>query len=92
MWRRWILVFAVAIVLGSWAICGLTYARDGGGAYNTSVFALLILLAAGLTVGAASTVVASWRAAKVRVVGATTLSVLASASILVLAIAINSRG
>ena len=70
----------------------------GGGGYNGEVFATLIIIAATFTLGAAITLVGAWRAepgawrAELRVVAATVVSLLAGVSVLVLAVAINSRG
>ena len=92
------LVVLAVIVLGAWAICGLVYATNGGGGYNGQVFATLIFVAAAFTLGAAITLVGAWRAqpgawrAELRVVAATIVSLLAGVSILVLAVAIDSRG
>lgn len=91
MTRRLILAVCAVTVLGSWAICAETYAVDGGGGYNGGLFALLILVAASFTLGSAVAVVGAWRTA-VRPVAAAFVSVLAAASILLLAVAINSRG
>ena len=91
MWRRLPLGVSAAIVLGSWAICARTYAVEGGGAYNGALFVLLILVAASFTLGSAITVVGAWRT-EVKPLAATLVSVLAAASILLLAVAINSRG
>jgi hypothetical protein len=91
MWRRLTLAVCAVIVLGSWAICARTFAVDGSGAYNGVLFALLIFVAASFTLGSAITVVGAWRT-EVRLVAPTLVSVLAAASILLLAVAINSRG
>jgi hypothetical protein len=64
-----------ALVLGSWAFCGLVYATNGGGGYTGGVFfALLIFVAAASTLGAATTVVDAWRA-EVRLVAAAVVSI-----------------
>ena len=91
MWRRLTLAVCAVIVLGSWAICARTYAVDGGGGYNGGLFALFIFVAASFTLGSAMSVMGAWRT-DVRPLAATLVSVLAAASILLLAVAINSRG
>jgi hypothetical protein len=91
MWRRLTLAVCAVTVLGSWAICARTYVIDGGGGYNGGLFALLIFVAASFTLGSTMTVVGAWRT-EVRPLAATLVSVLAVVSILLLAVAINSRG
>ena len=91
VWRRLTLAACAVIVLGSWATCARTYAVDGGGAYNGSLFALLIFVAAFLTLGSAMTVVGTWRT-EARLLAPVLVSIFAAASILLLAVAINSRG
>ena len=92
------LAVLAAIVLVTWAICGLVYATNGGGGYDGAGWAILIFFAAAFTLGAAVTLVGAWRVepgashAELRVVSATVISLLAGVSILVLAVAINSRG
>lgn len=80
-----------AVVLASWGICALSYATQGGGAYNGGLFAIFILVAAVLTLWAAMLVVSAWLG-EAPVVAAAPVSVLASASILWLALAIGLRG
>jgi hypothetical protein len=60
MWRRLILLSSAAAVLGSWGICVLGYATQGGGAYNGGLFAIFIFVAAILTIWAATLVVLAW--------------------------------
>ncbi len=91
MSRRLIHVTSSVLVLASWGICALIYATDGGGAYNGGLFAILIAVAALLTVWAGAAVVRAWQGGS-SVLAAAPISVLASASILLLAVAINSRG
>lgn len=79
------------IVLGSWAICARNHAVDRGGAYNSGVFAILILVAASLTLGSAMAVVGAWRS-DARPVAASLVSLLASASILMPAVPFDARG
>jgi hypothetical protein len=91
MWRRLILVTSSAVVLATWAICARIYATHGGGGYNGGVFATLITVAVLLTICAGAMVVRGWQGTG-KVLAAAPVSALASASILLLAIAINSRG
>jgi hypothetical protein len=88
--QRLILVASAGIVLASWAICALRYATDGGGAYS-GVFALFVLVAAVFTTWAAMLVVRAWQGQS-SVLVAAPVSVLASASVLWLALAIGLRG
>lgn len=85
------LAVLAAIVLGSWVTCGAVYATNGGGGYNGGVFATLIFVAVAFTLGAAIALVGAWRA-ELRVIVPAVVSLLAAVSILVLAVAINSRG
>ena len=82
---------SAAAVVGSWAICALSYATRGGGAYNGGLFAVFILVAAVLTIWAAGLVVLAW-SGEASVLAAAPVSVLAAASILWLALAIGLRG
>ena len=91
MWRRLTLAGCAAIVLGAWAICARTYAVDGAGGYNGGLFAVLIFVAVFFTLGSALTVVGAWRT-DLPVLAPALFSGLAGASILLLAVAINSRG
>jgi hypothetical protein len=91
VWRRLILVVSSIVVLASWGICALSYAIHGGGGYNGGLFAILILVAAVLTVAAGALVVGAWQD-EVSVLAAAPVSVLASASTLWLALAIGLRG
>jgi len=90
-WRRLILVLSAAIVLAAWGIAARIYAIDGGGEYNGGLFSGFILVAATLTVGAATLVVRAWRK-RSWPLSAAFVSVLAALSILWLAVAINLRG
>ena len=92
VWRRVILVVSAGLVLGALAICVWDYSINGGGGYNVDFFGLLIMVTALLTLGAAVTVVRAWAAAEVKVLAPALLSILAAASILFLALAINLRG
>jgi hypothetical protein len=91
VWQRLILVVSSIVVLASWAICALSYATQGGGGYNGGLFAIFILVAAAFTAAAAALVVGAWRD-QVSVLAAAPVSVVASASILWLAVAIGLRG
>lgn len=86
-----ILVLSAGLVLGAWAICAWDYSSNGGG-YNAGFFGLLIMVTALLTLGAAVTVVRAWAAVEVKVLVPALLSILAAASVLFLALAINLRG
>lgn len=87
-----ILVLSAGLVLGAWAICAWDYSSNGGGGYNAGFFGLLIMVTALLTLGAAVTVVRAWAAVEVKVLVPALLSILAAASVLFLALAINQRG
>jgi hypothetical protein len=91
MWRRLTLVLSAAVVLASWAICALSYATRGGGAYNGGLFAIFILVAAIFTIWSAMLVVGAWQG-EASALAAAPVSVLAAASILWLALAIGLRG
>jgi len=90
MIRRLTLVLAAAIVVAAWGTAARFYAVDGGGEYS-SVFAIFVLVAVGLTVGAAVLVVRAWRE-RLMPLYALLVSGLAGLSILWLAAAINLRG
>jgi hypothetical protein len=91
MWRRLILVLSAAIVLAAWGIAARTYAIDGGGGYDGGLFAGFIVVAAALTIGAATLVVRAWQE-RLGPLAAASVSVLASLSVVWLALAINLRG
>jgi hypothetical protein len=91
MWRRLTLVLSAAVVLASWAICAVSYATRGGGAYNGGLFAIFIVVAAIFTIWSAMLVVGAWQGES-SVLAAAPVSVLAAASILWLALAIGLRG
>jgi hypothetical protein len=91
MTRRLILLLSGAMVVGSWGICAVSYATQGGGSYNGGLFATFILVAAALTISAAALVVRAWQGES-SVAAAAPVSVLAAASVLWLALAIGLRG
>jgi hypothetical protein len=91
MWRRLTLVLSAVVVLASWAICALSYATRGGGAYNGGLFVIFIFVAAIFTIWSAMLVVGAWQGES-SVLAAAPVSVLAAASILWLALAIGLRG
>jgi hypothetical protein len=91
MWRRLTLVLSAAVVLASWAICAVSYATRGGGAYNGGLFAIFIVVAAIFTIWSAMLVVGAWQGES-SVLAAAPVSVLAAASILWLALTIGLRG
>ena len=80
-----------AVVLASWGICAVSYATQGGGAYNGGFYAIFVLVAAILTIWAAMLVVSAW-VGEAAVLAAAPVSVLAAASVLWLALAIGLRG
>jgi hypothetical protein len=90
---RLVIGLSAALVVASWVICALGYATQGGGGDAGIV---LFLVAAVLTVAAAALVAAAlvvrtWRGS-VPVLAAAPVSVVASLSILWLALAIGLRG
>jgi hypothetical protein len=91
MQRRLVLVLSAAAVLASWGICALSYATQGGGAYNAGLFVAFILVAAVLTIWATWLVVLAWTG-EASVLAAAPASALAAMSILWLALAIGLRG
>jgi hypothetical protein len=86
---RLVIGLSAALVVASWVICALGYATQGGG--GDAGIVVLFLVAAVLTVAAAALVVRTWRGS-VPVLAAAPVSVVASLSILWLALAIGLRG
>ena len=62
VWRRLTLLLSAALVLASWGVCALSYATQGGGAYNGGLFTIFIVVAAVLTGWAGMVVLRGWRA------------------------------
>jgi hypothetical protein len=84
-----ILVASAGIVLAAWSICALRSTTGGSGAYG-GVFAVFVLTAAMFAIWAAMLVVRAWQG-KSRGLAAAPISVLASASVLWLALGMASR-
>jgi hypothetical protein len=89
MGGRLVLGISAALVVASWVICALSYATQGGG--GDAGIVVLFLVAAVLTVAAAALVVRAWRSSA-PVLAAAPVSIVASLSILWLALAIGLRG
>lgn len=81
---------SAALVLASWVVCVLSYATSGSGDYS-GLFFFFIWIAVFLTGSAAIVVGRAWLG-RASVLAAAPVSVLASVSILWLALAISLRG
>jgi hypothetical protein len=88
--RQTLLALSAALVVGSWGLCAFQYATKGGGGYGGD-WASLILVAAVLSISAPALLVRAW-SGRGSVIAAVPVSILAAASILLLAVAIGARG
>lgn len=88
--QRVTLAVCLAIVAGSWAVCGWVYHANGGGSYNAGFFAVLIGVAALSTLAAVTLIARSWRGSG-RLLGPVTISLIAALAVLLLALAIYAR-
>jgi len=88
--RRVSLFVVAATLLGAWIVCWWVYHANGGGTYGW-FYVVAPLVAGLLTLGAAGAIVRSWRTDG-RALVPVLVSVLADASILLLALALYARG
>lgn len=91
--RRAALITFASLIAAAWAVCAYTFLADGGGAYDVGLFAALLTLAIGMTAIAGITHARAWtKGSRSTVTAAGVVSCATITAVVLLSIAISSRG